>query len=464
LDSPAARSKGGWGWRGRPALLAALALLLPLAAAHASAANVMPRVSGTAHANVEAQRQALLKDMLADPSNVDLAMRYAELSAQAGDLEGAISTLERLAIFAPNVARLNFELGVLYYRLGAFDLATAYFNTASAAPDATADLKAQAAAYVTRGTAASASDRSMASLIFGARYQTNANSGAVNPFVNLNGVQFQLNSAAMADPDANGFVAATIHSTHDLASQGDRFDTDISLYGSLYDKHDELDTLAGEMHFGPVFDLGRFAIQHSTLGVYGIGTAVGLKGDPYLYALGAGAVLTDMLDPATQLRGRLEYRYETYFNSAIRPTVSDMTGPRTRATADLRHQLNDLATLYGSIYGERKSAVAGFNADWEAGGAAGVILRFAGPIKTPGGPWTLDLSAGGYGRIFDANDPTISSQPRQDKEAFVQGVLTIPFAESWAAVASLGYARQWSSYDLYSYDNVSTSLAVMKNF
>jgi tetratricopeptide (TPR) repeat protein len=440
---------------------------LPAAGARAATpatANVSPQAGGPQLAGVEAQRQALFQKMMADPGNVELALAYAALSSKAGDLEGAISTLERLLIFAPTSSRLNFELGVLYYRLGAFNIASTYFATARDAADATPDVKSAAATYIAQAASEATGEGIAASIMFGARYQTNANGGADSPWVDLNGVEFLLNDAAMADPDANGFVAGTVHYSGDLASQGDHFVADVAAYGSLYNKHHELDTGAAEAQFGPVFSLERFSIAHSSLGFYGIFGGVGLKGDPYLYTAGAGTVLTSDFDPGTEAHLRLESRYEDYFNSTIRPTVSDMTGARTRLSGDIRHQLNDWARLYASIYGERKNAVAGFDADWETGAAIGTTLRFNGPLANQPRPWSFDLSAGVLERSFDANDPTISADRRHDREAFAQGTLTVPVGQDWSMVGALGYQKQMSSYDLYSFDNVSTSLAMTRNY
>jgi hypothetical protein len=407
------------------------------------------------------KRQALFQKMLADPGNAELALAYARLAAESGDLEGAVSTLERLLIFSPNVAALNLELGTLYYRLGANAAASAYFEAAIAAPDATPAIKATAAAFMARAAAGSAGDRNMASLTFGARYQTNANGGADSPWANLNGVPFLLSPAAVASPDANGFVAGTLHLTNDLHDQGDRFDTDINVYGALYRQQSDLNALAGEIRLGPVYNLKRVGIANSTLGIYGIGDAEGLGGNPYYLAYGLGTVLTTALDPATQSHVRLEYRQERFENSALRPTVSDMNGARIRVSGDIRRQLNPTVALYGAVYGERKAAAVADQADWEMGAARGTTLTLPAGGENP---WLLDLSAGALARELDGPDPAMSTAARHDTRGFVEGVLTVPLAQGWAAQAAVGYSRQLSTYDVYTFSDTSTSLALTKRF
>jgi hypothetical protein len=301
----------------------------------------------------------------------------------------------------------------------------------------------------------------MATLTFGARYQTNANGGADNPWANLNGVPFLLSPAAVASPDANAFAAGTIHLTTDLHDQGDRFDTDINLYGALYDRQGDLNALAGEIRLGPVFNLKRIGIANSTLQVYGIGDAEGLGGAPYYLAIGLGTALTTMLDPQTQSHVRLEYRQEVFENSTLRPTVSDMDGARVRLSGDIRRRLNPTVAVYGSVYGERKAAVAADQADWEMGGALGTTLTLP---MAGANPWLLDLSAGALERDFDGPDPAISTAGRHDTRGYIQGVLTVPLAQGWAAQAAVGYSRQLSTYDVYTFSDTSTSLALTKSF
>jgi tetratricopeptide (TPR) repeat protein len=437
--------------------------MVPSASA-APAPNVTPQASGKTLADLQAQRQAIFKQILADPGNVPLTLKYAELSSEVGDLEGAISALERLLIVAPQVAEINYQLGILYMRLGSFGQASTDFQAAMAAPDATPDLKASAARYIAVADKQQVGDYIVGSFVPGVRYQTNANGGALSNSILLNGIPFELSQSAMADPDYNAYFSAVIHASHDLQDQGDRVNLDVNFYASKYEKHDELNTLAAEVQAGPVLDLGRIGLKGATLGLYGIGSAVQLGGAPYLYVLGAGGVLTMTPTEATQLQTRFEYRYEDYMNTPDRPTASDLTGARMRLTQGGQVQANDWLRLSGSGYVERKNGATAMRTDWEAGLSAGATVAF-GSKDNQLPPVTLDLQLGLAGRLYDAPDPVFSSTDvRTDKSAYVQAALNIPVAEHVAASVIAAYSRQISSYDLYTFDDASLSLALTTSF
>src|SRR3954467_15757257 len=66
----------------------------------------------------QALQDELLSQMLRDPTNIDLTLRYARVATELQNFEAAITALERLLFFNPTLARPRLELGVLYYRLG----------------------------------------------------------------------------------------------------------------------------------------------------------------------------------------------------------------------------------------------------------------------------------------------------------------------------------------------------------
>jgi Flp pilus assembly protein TadD len=61
-----------------------------------------------------ARQTVLLAKMLERPADLDIAFEYATVSVMVGDYEAAISTFERMLIFAPHLPRVKLELGVLY--------------------------------------------------------------------------------------------------------------------------------------------------------------------------------------------------------------------------------------------------------------------------------------------------------------------------------------------------------------
>lgn len=88
--------------------------------------------SGETLAQQEAQLDQLYHELLADPTNVDKTLSYAELAVEIGDYEAAIPPLERLLISNPGAAKLKLELGILYYLLGSNDAARTYLEDAKA--------------------------------------------------------------------------------------------------------------------------------------------------------------------------------------------------------------------------------------------------------------------------------------------------------------------------------------------
>ena len=91
---------------------------------YSSAQNVQPAISDPDELAVAEQQKAeVFKQLFKDPTNLSLLFKYANLSILVGDLEGAIGVIEQMLIYDSELPRIRLELGVLYFRLGAFALA-----------------------------------------------------------------------------------------------------------------------------------------------------------------------------------------------------------------------------------------------------------------------------------------------------------------------------------------------------
>ncbi|MGA7429227.1 MAG: tetratricopeptide repeat protein, partial [Xanthobacteraceae bacterium] len=71
----------------------------------------------------------LFLNNLTQPSDLTNTLQYAAY-ASANDIESAIGTYEQLLFYNPALSKIRFQLGVLYYRLGSYEMARGYFKSA----------------------------------------------------------------------------------------------------------------------------------------------------------------------------------------------------------------------------------------------------------------------------------------------------------------------------------------------
>jgi Flp pilus assembly protein TadD len=92
-----------------------------------------------AASDLDRQYDAAFQEMLRQPADLNVLFKFATLAAQTDDLEGAVSALERMLLISPDLPRVRLELGVLYYRLGSYEVARSYLETALKSPNVSPD-------------------------------------------------------------------------------------------------------------------------------------------------------------------------------------------------------------------------------------------------------------------------------------------------------------------------------------
>lgn len=139
------------------AMLACVSVLAQTPATKAPRSLALPPMQGSPGAaqqppNPTAQERlaydAAFKETLDKPSDPDTLARFAGLAVQVGDIEGAISALERLLLIDGDQPEVKLELGVLYFRLGAREAGAAYLEAARSAPDATQETRERAETFL----------------------------------------------------------------------------------------------------------------------------------------------------------------------------------------------------------------------------------------------------------------------------------------------------------------------------
>jgi tetratricopeptide (TPR) repeat protein len=441
-----------------------------LAIAFAVAALIM---GGSTHAYaatdaaLEMRREALLHQMLARPNDLDLAFEYAKLSTEAGDYEGAISTLERMLIYAPNTPRLQFELGMLYYRLGAYDVARSYFEQVLVNASVPNHIAKQVRLYIQQLALAADPPPFSATIFSAIRWESNANAGPGTNTVTLNGINFTLDDQGVGKAGWSWMNIGTLHYSYDLKKQGDRLEFDFLAYSTAYfdSQLNDIDLDFFEATFGPSFNLKRIGWDQTRLFVYGIGDLAYLDYQSYFNAPGAGIRLLSFSAERSVLDARLETRYRSFNDTSDLPSLSMRDGLQTRFGANYSYYVSPEFVITTQTYVQRENADVEFYADWEIAGAGGFSWTFDNPLWQGQYPWTWQVSGGVILRNYDAPDPTIDPfEAERDETWWGRTAVVIPVAETWALVPQVEYRDQNSNYDLRKFDNLTTLLGVQKRF
>ncbi|HXG79130.1 MAG TPA: tetratricopeptide repeat protein [Methyloceanibacter sp.] len=453
------------GWR-KWAVALATAVLTLSAAATGFAGDSTVSVRRLGPPDIEARREALLREMIARPSDLDLAFEYAQLSSQVGDYEGAVSTLERMLIYAPNTPRIQLELGILYYRLGAYEVARSYFEQALANPSVPPSVAAQIRLYLQQLSLAADPPPFSATIFSAIRWESNANAGPGTNSVTLNGIDFTLDNQSVGRAGWSALNIGTLHYAWDLKNQGDRIEFDALAYSTAYfdKKLDDIDLDFFEFTLGPSFNMRRWGMDKTRAYVYAIGDLAYLGYQSYFTAPGGGVRLLSLGDRSV-LDARVESRYRDFENNSDIPTNSERTGAQTRAGATYSYYLSPALVATAQLYGQREDARAAFWSDWEIAFSGGFAWTFNNPLWQSLYPWTLQVGGGVIRRNYDKPDPTINPLvAEEDTEWWTRGAIVIPVAETWALVPQVEYRNQESNYDIRQYDDLMALIGVQKRF
>jgi hypothetical protein len=97
---------------------------------------------------VRADYDKAFQATLEKPADPETLAHFADLAVKVGDIEGAISALERLLLIDANQPEVKLELGVLYYRLGSKEAALTYLEGARTSPEASAQVRGRAEEFL----------------------------------------------------------------------------------------------------------------------------------------------------------------------------------------------------------------------------------------------------------------------------------------------------------------------------
>jgi hypothetical protein len=382
----------------RAALHKIAGALAPMAWLALSAAAASAQTGSGFAGNLE----PLFQGILARPSDLANTLQYAA-RAPAGDVESAISTYEQLLFYNPTLSAVRFELGVLYYRLGSYESARGYFQSALKMKDITPELRQKIEDLLYTVNKKLQPDQVTGYAQTGLRYQTNAALGPGPQTVLASGLVFNKRFAAQGD--WNWFGAFGVNYVHDFEDQnGDTFEASAVGYDAQQFKLHQFDVGVLEVRIGPRVGIPNAGSNNLSIKPYIVATGGLLADAPYYAGLGGGvtahAKFADVvLDPY------IEVVQQNFRNLPLYPLASGMTG--TLSTAGL------IATgpIYASLSFQTRAAFAHTNDNFHPysynSWADDIWLPWSFSPLGDGRTWTLFPTAGVSWWQYRAPDPTI---------------------------------------------------------
>ncbi len=402
------------------------------------------------------EQQRLFDQMMRQPTNYEITSAYAKVAVQRGDYEAAIGALEGLLFYNPDLPLLKYELGVLYYRLRAFDIAKRYFGEVQASPGVSAATKAKAEAYLADADAQSQRGRLSGFAQTGLRYQSNASFSPDGGITRFGGQNFNLPATPGGNSDANWFGLVGL--SHDYDLQDDRGSVlETRIFGSLTQqfRFSNLDVGQVEGSIGPRLHLPSSWLSDATVKPYLAGGNIWVGGGQFLSSKGAGLSLRSAAPWGAAIEPSFEYRHVELTTAT--PTLSEFdTGNWFTVALSSGYAIDEQLRLDGRVYYRRGEATTNFQSFGQWLAEAALSYEFAPPSSSIPRNWAITT----FGRLtkadFDAPNPFIDSGAGHADFQWVVGVtFNMPITSTFGISTTVQYDQASSSLPNYGLSNLS---------
>jgi tetratricopeptide (TPR) repeat protein len=415
-------------------LLGVLAAPIALALLAGTCASTVlaqtPVTPATSKAGLEKQYDEAFQEMLKKPADLDVLFKFATIASQTGDLEGAVSALERMLLINGDLPRVRLELGVLYYRLGSYEVARTYLESALKSPNLPPDVRSRAEQFMAQVQAQQKTSQFAGEAFLGLRYQSNANLGPATSNVSLFGQTANLNQQSLGQPDWGVVSTLQIRHRYDLGLQDkSAIETQFTGYVNRQFQVSAANVSLIDLISGPRFQAFSGTFEDVTLKPFGAFGAIWVNDVNYYVSYGAGLEGAILLSDRLRNVSTFVFRHHDAQNNWYLPTNSQFTGMEYSAASTFQFQLSPIVQLFAILSGQRFEAS---NAPWQSyqlGGVGGGFgFKFIDPFLKTGLPWTINLSVTEQWWAYDAPDPTVDPNTFRDQtDTIANIVVAIPF-------------------------------------
>ncbi len=441
-------------WLGRAVTLAAGALAANFAGIDRGSAQT----AAVSSSELKRQYDKAFQETLNKPADLDVLFRFAGLATQIGDLEGAISALERMLLVNPDLPRVRLELGVLYYRLGSYEVARSYLDKALQSSALPADVRAKAQEYLAEIASKEKRSTLGGEVFLGWRYQSNANLGPANSQVLLFGQAANLNQAGLGKADWGAVSSLTVRHRYDFGNQDKgALETQFSAYASRQFQVSAANVSLLDLTTGPRFQIFSGTLEDVTLKPFITGGYVWVNDTPYYGSWGGGVELNALLANGLRNNSVAVFRRQDNQDTSYLPVNSQYRGNSMTANTAFQYQINPGVVLFAIGSAQRFDAdIAPWQSYTLVGVGGGFAFQFSDPLFNSGLPWTINLSATEQWWAYDQPDVVVDPNTmRYQNDTILSIVLTVPFDER--TTFSLSGGRFVRAATVPNYDFVNNS-------
>ncbi len=396
------------------------------------------------------------QDVLKNPTDISLNMRFAQERMAAGDLLAAAAAMERLLFYEPNWDEARVLYAGILYRLG--DFAAAKRETALLEKrDLTPEARSLVNRYDARINAASKPTRVGGYLSLGAGYDENASTLIAEDNID----------PEISETEQYSFVArGRLTVERDLSQTRDR--ELFAVLDGFTKQFDDQDTIDGysilKAKAGLKGSTDRYGWRVNTSGRH-----VNIGGDSYLNELGVEARLTHQLTGKTSLAIQVGAHDQSYDQVFGPQDTSDLrSGPRYDVSVSAKHRLSSRVALSARGHYRHKGVDEDDNA---------IAENFAYDVFGVELGGNLFLSRGVYvdGDVLYRDFSYDGDQGREDEYAYGRVAVGVPVstlvrqaggtvADRLILEAAVYHLDRGSNIDVFEYESTGAEARVVWRF
>lgn len=400
-------------------------------------------------------------DPATDLLDAEQAFQAAKIAASNGDFQAAIVSLERILLIKPNLANIQFELGLLYGRVGANARSSYYLNKSLESESMPLDIRARAKLELAKLQSSLA--RTVVGGFAGLRLQSDSNPAAATDFASFfdvgSGTVVPGRSLETAEGDVSTHLSAGLNVASPFgAEQSISWVSGITVNAARYQETDSANYEDLSLRTGieyPINPQTGSDLPATLLNPFAIYTVAFESGEQELTSAGAGISLR--VPGKKLLRTATLQAASTSYEDALEAGEKDGTNLSLRAGVQFPWSERSRISLRANV--GRNDA----EADYESFRIVGAEASFSrsvrlGQMKRNG---VVALGVGVAKKTYEGAEAQVNPFVTRDDTIPTASLrMSIPVTRTFSFNAIARYSDNDSNLPNYTYDNFRVSAGI----